>query len=68
MKTLVVLLLLLLSCEKPQHVAKCVTRCEQIKGNCAFSRTTFYQGKRYCYCDCVYGFEENSTEWDNGAK
>lgn len=67
-KGLILLTLLTLGCEKPQHVARCVYRCAEVKGNCTFDATRLFQGKRYCYCVCTYGFEGNTAEWDKEAK
>ena len=60
---LVLAFLMLASCEKAEHVARCVEHCEKLPAGCEYDRTTFFQGTRYCMCLCSRSFNGNDTSW-----
>lgn len=39
------------ACEKPQHVARCVERCEKMPAGCFFNDTVLVNGVRWCRCN-----------------
>jgi len=47
-------LLCISSCERPQHVARCVERCEKMPQGCFFEDTVLSNGVRWCRCTCSW--------------
>lgn len=46
------------ACEKPQHVARCVEKCEHMPNGCVYRDTVLYKDIRWCRCECSWPMDD----------
>jgi hypothetical protein len=54
-------LLCISSCETPQHVARCVERCEKMPLGCFYRDTVMENAVRWCRCTCNWAMDYNGS-------